>query len=287
MHEAGRRAGVLQLAGHPPLAFLRNYLARGGIRDGVPGFIISALNAYYVFLKFAKLWELQHAQRRRVRATEHDPKHLTSRPSMFSLHIDTARTWRGGQNQVLLTVNGLRAIGQRAALVAHPDGELRRRAAEGLELIPIAPRTEVDLSAAWRLSRVVKRLQPDVIHAHDPHGVAMASLALSLGRDRHGGRAPALVASRRVDFHLQGQFVLALEAPAGRLLHRRVRSDPADAGRRRRAGRADGHGPRRHRRRARARRAAGQRARGVLAAASARRSSATSPRWCRTRASAT
>jgi hypothetical protein len=30
---------------------------------------------------------------------------------MFSLHIDTAPTWRGGQNQVLLTVNGLRAIG--------------------------------------------------------------------------------------------------------------------------------------------------------------------------------
>ena len=58
MHEAGRRAGLLQLAGHPPLAFLRNYIARGGIRDGVAGFIISSLNAYYVFLKFAKLWEL-------------------------------------------------------------------------------------------------------------------------------------------------------------------------------------------------------------------------------------
>jgi len=58
MHEDGRRAGILQLAGHPPLAFLRNYIARGGIRDGVPGFIISSMNAYYVFLKFAKLWEI-------------------------------------------------------------------------------------------------------------------------------------------------------------------------------------------------------------------------------------
>ncbi len=130
---------------------------------------------------------------------------------MFSLHIDTARTWRGGQNQVLLTVNGLREIGQRAALVAHPDGELRRRASEGLELIPIAPRTEMDLSAGWRLARVIKRLMPDVIHAHDPHGVAMASLALSLGASsmRRGAskmsaRTPALVASRRVDFHLKG-----------------------------------------------------------------------------------
>jgi glycosyltransferase involved in cell wall biosynthesis len=124
---------------------------------------------------------------------------------MFSLHIDTARTWRGGQNQVLLTVNGLREIGHRAALVAHPDGELRRRAAEGLDLIPIAARTEMDLSAAWRLARVVKRLAPDVIHAHDPHGIAMASLALSLGASSaKNGRVPALVASRRVDFHLKG-----------------------------------------------------------------------------------
>jgi glycosyltransferase involved in cell wall biosynthesis len=124
---------------------------------------------------------------------------------MFSLHIDTARTWRGGQNQVLLTVNGLRAAGDRAALVAHPDGELRLRAAEGLELIPIAPRTEMDLSAAWRLSRVVRRLTPDVIHAHDPHGVAMAALALSIAGSSIKPRgAPPLVASRRVDFHLKG-----------------------------------------------------------------------------------
>ena len=59
MKESGRHAGLLQLAGHPPLAFLRNYIAKGGIRDGMPGFIISSLNAYYVFLKFAKLRELQ------------------------------------------------------------------------------------------------------------------------------------------------------------------------------------------------------------------------------------
>jgi glycosyltransferase involved in cell wall biosynthesis len=121
---------------------------------------------------------------------------------MFSIHIDTARTWRGGQNQVLLTVNGLREIGHRTALVAHPNGELRKRAAEGLELVPIAARTEVDLTAAWRLARVLKRLNPDILHAHDAHATAMASLALSLGGPTM--KAPPLVVSRRVDFHLRG-----------------------------------------------------------------------------------
>ncbi len=63
MHENGRRTGFLEMLCHPPLAFLRNYVARGGIRDGVPGLIISALNSYYVFLKFAKLYEIQLAAR--------------------------------------------------------------------------------------------------------------------------------------------------------------------------------------------------------------------------------
>jgi glycosyltransferase involved in cell wall biosynthesis len=58
MHGEGRRAGLAQMAAHPPLAFLRNYVLRGGIRDGVPGLVVSAMNAYYVFLKFAKLREL-------------------------------------------------------------------------------------------------------------------------------------------------------------------------------------------------------------------------------------
>jgi glycosyltransferase involved in cell wall biosynthesis len=119
---------------------------------------------------------------------------------MFSLHVDTARMWRGGQNQVLVTVLGLRAAGHRAVLVAHPSGELRRRAAEGLDLVPLAPRAELDLHAAWRLSRVIKQLRPDVVHAHDPHGVAMSAIALSMSTE---ARKPTLVASRRVDFHLR------------------------------------------------------------------------------------
>lgn len=119
---------------------------------------------------------------------------------MTSLHIDTARTWRGGQNQALLTVLGLRAIGHRTVLVAHPAGELRRRAREGPDLIPLAPRSELDLHAAWRLTRVIKDVQPEIIQAHDPHGVAMASLALAY---QGNGLKPQLVASRRVDFHLK------------------------------------------------------------------------------------
>jgi glycosyltransferase involved in cell wall biosynthesis len=121
---------------------------------------------------------------------------------MFSLHIDTQRTWRGGQRQVLLTVLGLRERGYRSALVAHPDGELAKRLSEGHDLIKLAPRTEVDLHAGWRLSRIIKDLKPDVVHAHDPHAVAAASLGLAFNTSMV--RCPPLLASRRVAFHLKG-----------------------------------------------------------------------------------
>lgn len=59
MFESGRRASAWQLALHGPLAFLRNFVAKGGFRLGVAGLIVSVMNAHYVFLKFAKLWQLQ------------------------------------------------------------------------------------------------------------------------------------------------------------------------------------------------------------------------------------
>jgi L-malate glycosyltransferase len=119
---------------------------------------------------------------------------------MFSLHIDTARTWRGGQNQVFVTLMGLRALGHRTMLVAHPNGELKSRASEGLDVIALAPRMEMDLGAAWKLSRIIKQIRPEIVHAHDPHGVAMAALALSMSTQ---AVKPPLVAARRVDFHIR------------------------------------------------------------------------------------
>ena len=59
MHEAGWRAGALHLLAHPPAAFLRNYILRRGFLDGTVGLTLSLVNSYSVFLKFAKLWELQ------------------------------------------------------------------------------------------------------------------------------------------------------------------------------------------------------------------------------------
>jgi hypothetical protein len=64
MLAAGRRATVFDLTVHPFAAFIRNYVLRAGVLDGLPGFIVSVMNAYYVFLKFSRLWELERKARK-------------------------------------------------------------------------------------------------------------------------------------------------------------------------------------------------------------------------------
>ena len=62
MHKRGRRAGAVSMILHPPAAFLRSYLLRRGFLDGSAGFRVSALQAYYVYLKFAYLRDARSAR---------------------------------------------------------------------------------------------------------------------------------------------------------------------------------------------------------------------------------
>jgi glycosyltransferase involved in cell wall biosynthesis len=50
---------LLGMLFHPPLKFLRMYILKQGFREGKAGLIIASLGALYVFLKYAKLWELR------------------------------------------------------------------------------------------------------------------------------------------------------------------------------------------------------------------------------------
>jgi glycosyltransferase involved in cell wall biosynthesis len=59
MHGEGSRFHVHQLISHPLFTFSKMYIWRIGILDRKPGLILSMLYAYYTFVKYAKLWELQ------------------------------------------------------------------------------------------------------------------------------------------------------------------------------------------------------------------------------------
>lgn len=55
----GRRAGVPDLLFRPPLRFAKQYFLQGGFRDGVEGGILCAVSAFGVFVKYARLRELE------------------------------------------------------------------------------------------------------------------------------------------------------------------------------------------------------------------------------------
>lgn len=60
----GGRFSVLKLLLKPTSKFIETYFLKKGFKDGLPGFIVAIGAAYSVFLKFAKLWELETIDRK-------------------------------------------------------------------------------------------------------------------------------------------------------------------------------------------------------------------------------
>jgi len=117
------------------------------------------------------------------------------------LHVDSARGWRGGQNQVLLTARGMAARGHDVAIAVRAGGALAERArAAGLAVWELRFRGDLSPAAVLPLAAAMRKTRPDVVQLHDPHAVSAGLLAR-----RFAGRV-ALVATRRVDFALRGPF---------------------------------------------------------------------------------
>jgi hypothetical protein len=55
----GEHAGWLDLTLRPIARSLRMYILQAGFLDGWPGFVSAVMSGYYVFLKYAKLRELE------------------------------------------------------------------------------------------------------------------------------------------------------------------------------------------------------------------------------------
>ncbi len=53
----GRRATLFDLTLRPPARFLKRYLFQLGFLDGIPGLMITGIDTWVVFLKYARLWE--------------------------------------------------------------------------------------------------------------------------------------------------------------------------------------------------------------------------------------
>jgi len=117
------------------------------------------------------------------------------------LHVDTARGWRGGQNQVLLTALGMAARGHEVAVACRAGSELEARArAAGVAVRAVGFRGDLWPPAVSALAALLRQEKPRLVHLHDPHAVSAGLLARRLA-----GNVP-VVATRRVDFPLRGSL---------------------------------------------------------------------------------
>jgi glycosyltransferase involved in cell wall biosynthesis len=57
--QSNRRFHLFNMLMRPFYRFFRDYIFKKGFLDGIPGLIIAASTMYYVFMKQAKLWEME------------------------------------------------------------------------------------------------------------------------------------------------------------------------------------------------------------------------------------
>ena len=66
MEKEGKYFYLSGLLFRPPMKFIETYMIKRGLMDGMPGFIIAIVSSFYVFLKYAKLWEKRQGHRDEV-----------------------------------------------------------------------------------------------------------------------------------------------------------------------------------------------------------------------------
>jgi L-malate glycosyltransferase len=121
------------------------------------------------------------------------------------VHVDTEATWRGGEQQVLHLVKGLADLGHKNIVVVKEASALQERLSEkGILTFPLPAHGELDIFSALKLRSYLLREQPNIVHAHSGHGVALASLATL-------GTTIPFVITRRVDFPLSQNVLSRLK----------------------------------------------------------------------------
>jgi glycosyltransferase involved in cell wall biosynthesis len=109
------------------------------------------------------------------------------------LLIDLETAWRGGQNQALLLLQGLRARGHQAELVAAQESALGERAASSGVPVHFVSRGMLRLPAARKIRDLLRSGRFDLAHANEAHAVTAAWLA-------RAHKSVPFVISRRVGY---------------------------------------------------------------------------------------
>lgn len=122
------------------------------------------------------------------------------------LHINTERTWRGGEQQTFSLACGLMRRNINCGIVCQPNTVLAFKAkAAGLKVFEITMRGEADFKAALKIRKSIQKHNVKLIHTHTSHAQTLgfwASLRLNVKR----------LASRRVAFSIYRHDFMKINA---------------------------------------------------------------------------
>jgi glycosyltransferase involved in cell wall biosynthesis len=126
--------------------------------------------------------------------------------SIRILHIDTGKTWRGGQQQVAYLLEAMNERGFHTALVCPPKSSLEKFCHDkSIPCMPIKMLGELDVLAGCRISQICRNLDFNILHLHSGHALSIGLWAkIFLPKLK-------LITVRRVAFHIKKNWFSQLK----------------------------------------------------------------------------
>lgn len=124
-----------------------------------------------------------------------------SMKKMTILHVSTARSWRGGEQQLAYLIKATRAECNCVVLCAQGSPMHQFCIENQIESYTINAASWLLWASARILSKACARIQPDLIHCHDSHAHSLAIWAARLYRNNQ-----AVVVHRRAGFSMHRGF---------------------------------------------------------------------------------
>ncbi|MCH7819780.1 MAG: glycosyltransferase [Candidatus Marinimicrobia bacterium] len=118
--------------------------------------------------------------------------------SIRVLHIDTEKTWRGGQQQAAYLLQAMNEQDYCTTLVCQPKSPMESFCRDkAIPYMPLRMFGEIDLIAGFRIARICIKDNYNILHLHSGHALSIGLWAkLFFSKLK-------LIAVRRVDFHIK------------------------------------------------------------------------------------
>jgi len=118
------------------------------------------------------------------------------------IHVSTATSWRGGEQQLAYLLSGLNLQGIKQQVLCVKDSPMATYCKiNGEKFRTFSKHGSINLRAACMLATICKSQHVSIVHCHDSHAHTLAYLAALL----FNNKAPIIV-HRRVDFKVNGSL---------------------------------------------------------------------------------